>query len=171
MLTIIVARARNGVIGAGNSLPWRLPEDLRHFREMTTGHPVIMGRVTFESIGRPLPGRRNIVVTRDRQWRRAGCESAASLAEAIDLARRPGVATHDGEPCDPGEIFIAGGATLYREAIGLVDRLVVTEVDLEPDGDAHFDAPDPAVWRESSHQSLTSRTGVAMRIVDYRRMA
>ena len=169
MLTIIVARARNGVIGAGGTIPWRLPEDFRHFRETTNGHPLVMGRRTFESIGRPLPGRRIIVITRDRQWRHPGCEVASSLPDAIAMARRAGLHAHDGTPCDPGEIFIAGGAAVYREAIALADRLLVTDIDLEPEGDAFFDAPAAETWRVEASRELMSSTGIRFRIVDYRR--
>ena len=92
-ITLLVARARNGVIGRDNALPWHLPEDLRHFKATTMGHPIVMGRRTYESIGRPLPGRRTIVVTRDPTWAQPGCERAGSLAEAIRLAGTPGAAT------------------------------------------------------------------------------
>jgi dihydrofolate reductase len=138
---IIVARSRNGVIGRGGGLPWRLPEDLAHFKRTTMGHAMIMGRVTWDSIGRPLPGRRSIVVTRNRAWAAPGAEVAHDLASALAL-------------CGDGESFLIGGAQLYAQALalapGAISRLVVTEIDADFAGDAFFPAPDPARWRESS---------------------
>lgn len=145
-VTLIVARAANGVIGHHNTLPWHLPEDLRHFKATTLGHVLIMGRRTFDSIGRPLPGRRTIVLTRDQAWHHPGCERAASLDEAIALA---GAVT---------ELFIAGGGDVYRQALSYADRAIVTEVDASPVGDAFFPALDPAQWllvEQTPHQSTT----------------
>jgi dihydrofolate reductase len=140
-ISIIVACARHGVIGRNNELPWHLPEDLAHFKQTTLGKPVIMGRKTFDSIvarlGKPLPGRRNIVITRNRQWHYTGAEVTHNLENAIDLCAF--------EP----EIFIIGGAELYRLAMPLADRLIVTEIALDTDGDAHFPAIDPEVWQET----------------------
>ncbi len=138
ILTIIVARARNGVIGRDNKMPWHLSEDFAYFKRTTMGAPVIMGRKTHESIGRPLPGRRNLVVTRDPQRSFEGCETVASLAEALALGAAQGVR----------EIFLIGGSQLYAEGLPLADRLLVTEIHRDFDGDAHFDAPDPALWEE-----------------------
>jgi dihydrofolate reductase len=137
-LTLIVARARNGVIGSDNQLPWRLPEDLAHFKRTTMGAPIVMGRKTHESIGRPLPGRRNIVVSRDATRRFEGCDTASSLEAALALCAASGEA----------EAFLIGGAQLYVEGIEYASRLIVTEIDADFDGDARFDAPDPTVWRE-----------------------
>jgi dihydrofolate reductase len=141
-LIVIVARARNGVIGRDNQLPWHLPEDLKYFKRTTMGAPVIMGRKTHESIGRPLPGRRNLVVTRDASRHFEGCETAGSLEEAVARCERDGVA----------EAFLIGGAQLYREGLEQADRLLVTEIDRDIEGDAMFPAPDPAVWREVSRE-------------------
>jgi dihydrofolate reductase len=141
-LILIVARARNGVIGRDNQLPWHLPEDLKYFKRTTMGAPVIMGRKTHESIGRPLPGRRNLVVTRDAARRFDGCETAGSLEEAVARCEQEGVA----------EAFLIGGAQLYREGLERADRLLVTEIDRDIEGDAVFPAPDPAVWREVSRE-------------------
>jgi len=141
-LILIVARARNGVIGRDNQLPWHLSEDLKFFKRTTMGAPVIMGRKTHESIGRPLPGRRNLVVTRDQSRRFDGCETVGSLAEAIARCEQEGAA----------EAYLIGGAELYREGIGRADRLVVTEIDHDVEGDATIAAPDPAVWREVSRE-------------------
>lgn len=146
-LTLVVARARHGVIGRDNTLPWHLPEDLQHFKATTMGHPILMGRRTFESIGRPLPGRRSIVLSRDPGWAREGCERAGSLDEAIALCA--------GLP----EAFVVGGAAVYAQALPRADRLIVTEVDLEVDGDAWFPAIDPAAWACTSRSPAISRTG------------
>ncbi|WJF91376.1 dihydrofolate reductase [Paraburkholderia bonniea] len=142
-LTLIVARARNGVIGRNNQLPWRLPEDLAFFKRTTMGAPIIMGRKTHESIGRALPGRRNIVVTRDATRRFTGCDTATSLAEALTLAAQ------DQAP----EAFLIGGAQLYNEGLGYADKLIVTEISADFEGDATFPAPDPAHWKEVAHET------------------
>ncbi len=126
-LALILAVARNGVIGKDGALPWHLSEDLKHFKETTRGHAVIMGRKTFESIGRPLPQRRNIVVTRREGASFAGCEVAHSLAEAIDVAR-----TYDDCP------FIIGGASLYEEALPLATQIHLTTIDREVEGDTRL---------------------------------
>jgi dihydrofolate reductase len=139
VISLVVAVDRNGVIGAVNRLPWRLPDDLRRFKALTLGHPVIMGRKTYESIGRPLPGRRNLVVTRQRDYAAPGTTVAHSLQEAVALAGGRG---------DGGEIFVAGGASLYAQALPLADRLYVTHVETAvAGGDASFPEIDPAVWR------------------------
>lgn len=166
-VTIIVARARNGVIGRDNTLPWHLPEDLQHFKRTTMHHPVLMGRRTYESIGRPLPGRRIIVVSTDPFWSAPGCERGATLASAIAMAgksmdRHPGI--------DPSEVFIAGGARLYHEALPLTDRVIVTAIDLDAAGDVSFPNLDPAVWRRESRVPQVSRTGLEYAIETYTRI-
>lgn len=135
-VTLIAALGRNRVIGAHGDMPWHLPEDLAHFKATTMGHPMIMGRRTFEAIGRPLPGRRSIVVTRARQWRRPGVETAHSLDEALALAG----------PVD--EVFVVGGGEIYAQALPLATRMVLTEVDAEPEGDTWFPEWEPEQWRE-----------------------
>ena len=145
-VVMVVAMARNGVIGIRNGLPWRMRSDLKHFRAATMGKPLIMGRKTYESIGRPLPGRETVVVTRDRSFTAEGIHVAASLDAALALADELGRARN------AAEIVIAGGATVYAEAMALADRLLVTEVDLEVQGDASFPAIDPVVWRETSRK-------------------
>lgn len=164
-ITIVVARARGGVIGAGNGLPWHLPEDLKHFRTTTMGHAIVMGRKTFESIGKALPGRRTIVVSRNPHWTYAGCENAASLAAAIALATQPGP--------DPSisteEVFVVGGEQLFRDAIGIAQRAIVTEIDLEVAGDAHFPELDSRQWRVHSRSEHRSASGPRYAIIDYRR--
>jgi dihydrofolate reductase len=142
-LSLIVARARNGVIGRDNQLPWRLPEDLAFFKRTTMGAPIIMGRKTHESIGRPLPGRRNLVVTRDPAKTYTGCETVTSLEEALARCAAEGVP----------EAFLIGGAQLYHAGLALAQRLIVTEIDRDFTGDTTFPAPDPAHWVEVSRES------------------
>ena len=158
-LTLIVARARNGVIGASGGLPWRLPEDLAFFKRTTMGHPIVMGRKTWESIGRPLPGRRSIVVTRDRGFAAAGAEVVHSLDEAIALCR------------GSVEVFVIGGAQLYAEALPRADRLLVTEIHADFEGDTHLPAPSPALWSETSREPHppTGSREFGFDYVDYRR--
>ena len=133
---LIVARADNGVIGVDNQIPWHLPCDLKYFKQVTMGKPVVMGRKTFESIGRPLPGRTNVVITRNAIWSAPGTRVVGSLADALMLA----TAQADLDGAD--EVMVIGGATLYREAIYQVDRMYVTQVHTLPNGDAFFEAPD-----------------------------
>lgn len=140
LLTLVVAKARNGAIGRENTLPWRLPEDLAHFKRTTMGAPIIMGRKTWDSIGRPLPGRRNIVVSRNAALRIEGCDVVGSLEDAQRLC----IGTR--------EIFVIGGAQLYVEALPSADKLVVTEIDADIDGDAFFPAIDPTRWIETSRE-------------------
>jgi dihydrofolate reductase len=140
LVSLVVALARNRVIGAGNRLPWRLPEDLRRFKRLTMGAPVILGRKTHESIGRALPGRRNIVVTRRPDARWEGCEVAGSLEAALALAG------------DAPEVFVIGGAELYRLALPRADRLYLTLIDADYDGDTFFPDFDPADWRETARE-------------------
>ncbi len=144
---LIVARADNGVIGIDNQLPWHLPCDLKYFKRVTLGKPVIMGRKTFESIGRPLPGRTNVVVTRNSQWWSEGVHIVGSIEDALKLSRAK--AHIDAT----SEVMVIGGATLYREAMDVVDRLYVTQVHINAVGDAFFDAPDSDVFARSASKS------------------
>lgn len=144
-VTLIAAVARNGVIGADGDIPWRIPQDFRFFKRTTMGHPLVMGRSTFDSIGRPLPGRRSIVITRSHTWAHEGVEVVHSLEDALELAAL-------GEGGD--ETFIAGGGEIYRLAMRHADRLLITEVDLEPEGHVTFPEIDPAVWQEASREAL-----------------
>ncbi len=156
-LTLIVATERHNGIGINNTLPWRLPEDLAFFKRTTTGHPILMGRKTFESIGRPLPNRRNIVITRNPAWQHEGVDTAGSLQQAADLA-------------GDGEVFVIGGAQIYADALPLAARLIVTEIDADFACDAFFPAIDSAVWKEVSrepHQS--AEQGFAYAFVIYHR--
>jgi len=141
-LILVAAVARNGVIGGCNRLLWRLPSDLRRFKALTMGKPLVMGRRTFQSIGRPLPRREIIVVTRDPGFSAPGVHVAHTLDGALTLAAERAVAM------GAEAIVIAGGGELYAETIGRADRLAITEVALEPDGDVRFPPIDPGVWRE-----------------------
>jgi dihydrofolate reductase len=140
MATVIVAAvARNRVIGADNGLPWRIPADMARFKELTMGGALIMGRETFESIGRPLPGRATIVLTRRPDWSHQGVEVAHSLGEALEVAASQGA-----------DAFISGGAEVYRAALEVADRMELTEVDDEPAGDTLFPEVDWSRWRAVS---------------------
>jgi dihydrofolate reductase len=138
-LTIVVATDAKRGIGINNTLPWRLPEDLAHFKRITSGHPIIMGRKTFDSIGRPLPNRRNIVITRNPDWRHDGVESAGSLDDAIALA-------------GDAEAYLIGGAQIFAQALPLTDRLIVTEIDKTFACDTFFPPLDPLQWREIARE-------------------
>ena len=137
MISYVVAVSKNGVIGREGGLPWHISSDLKRFKEITMGKPVVMGRKTWESLPRkPLPGRRNIVITRQRGFAPEGAEVAATPEEALALCG------------DAPEVAIIGGGEIYRLFWPLVDRLYLTEVDLEVEGDTHFPAVSPAEWRE-----------------------
>ena len=142
-LTLIVATDRHNGIGIRNTLPWRLPEDLAFFKRTTTGHPIIMGRKTFDSIGRALPNRRNIVVTRNADWSHAGVEAVSSLQQAAVLA-------------GDGEAFVIGGAQIYVEALPLAARLIVTEIGADFECDAFFPLINKNEWKELSRERYTS---------------
>lgn len=146
MISLIAAIGRNNELGKGNTLLWSMPADMKHFRDTTALHTVIMGRKTFESIGRPLPDRRNIVVTRDVNYKKEGVEVAHSLAGALDLVADPNE-----------EVFIIGGAELYKQTIEIADKLYITHVDAEDkDADAFFPEIIPVVWNEVSHKELSA---------------
>jgi dihydrofolate reductase len=156
-LTLVVARSTNGVIGRNQGLPWNIPEDLRHFRQLTTGHAILMGRRTWESIGRALPNRRNLVLSHDLQFNPAGAQRVGSLAEAITLC------------ADQSDLFVIGGAQVYASAQAACQRAVVTEVDLAIDGDAFFASLDPEQWQELAREPLHSATGIGCTVVTYQR--
>lgn len=141
ILTLVVARADNGVIGLDGRLPWHLPADLRHFKRLTVGKPVVMGRRTFESIGKPLPGRHNIVLTRG-VWTAAGVTVVSNLAEAVAAAGLQ-------QGARPEEIMIIGGAAVYAEALPSARRVYLTEVHAAPEGDTVLPPFDRAVWHET----------------------
>jgi dihydrofolate reductase len=137
-VTLIAAVARNGVIGADGGIPWHLPEDFAHFKATTLGHTLVMGRATYESIGRPLPGRTTIVVTRDPTWAADGVLVAHSVQEALALA--------------DGDVFVAGGASVYETALPYADAQLISEVDLEPEGDTFYPPVDTAEWTEVARE-------------------
>lgn len=139
-LSLVVAIAANGVIGDRGQLPWRISDDLKWFKKVTFGKPVIMGRKTFESIGKPLPGRRNIVVTRSTEWVHDGVIRAGDVSEAIDLATKH--AKTDGAD----EICVIGGAEIYRQTLARADRIYLTRVDVEATGDTYFPEYDARAW-------------------------
>lgn len=147
-LALIVAQGLNRVIGHQNRLPWYLPEDLKYFKQVTLGKPVIMGRKTYESIGKPLPGRTNIVITRDAQWSAPGVKVVASLQAAIELGEAQ--ALIDGVD----EAIVMGGAQIYEQALPLVDRLYLTQVEASPEGDAFFPPLDMTQWSELARNSF-----------------
>lgn len=164
-LAIIVAAAKNGVIGINNRLPWHLPQDLKYFKSVTMGKPVIMGRKTYESIGRPLPGRANIVVTRDKLWNAsADLVVVHSLKAAVDAARKLIVS---GAGID--EAVVIGGAEIYREALPLVEKIYLTKVDVEPVGDAFFAPLDEKLWLLESSVPGDESASVSHSFLVYRR--
>ena len=149
-ISVIAALAKNRVIGIENRLPWRLPEDLAHFKALTLGHPILMGRKTFESLGRPLPGRTNIVITRNADYKPDGCLVADSILAAIALCE------------DAEEVFFIGGAELYTQAIPLAHRLYLTEVNIEAEGDAWFPDYDRSAFTEVERESHIGKKGDAV---------
>jgi dihydrofolate reductase len=165
-LTIVAAVARNGVIGGNDGLLWRLKSDLRHFRAITMGKPLVMGRKTYESIGRALPGRSTIVLSRRGDFAAAGVLVASDVLMAIEMARS--VARAAGVR----EVIIAGGGEVYAQTLGLADRLCLTEVDLAPLGEATFPPIDAAVWREMRRDKPARSEGdeAEFCFVEYRRI-
>ena len=154
MISLIVAHDKNRVIGYENKMPWHLPGDLQYFKEMTMGKPIIMGRKTFESIGRPLPGRRNIVITRNESYNADGIEIVSSLEEAIELTK------------DDIEIMIIGGEQIFRLALPIAQRLYITEIDKGFKGDTYF--PEYKGWQlVSCKEKLTSKEGYTFQYCIY----
>lgn len=145
-ITLILARAANGVIGAGGKLPWHLPADLRRFKQRTMGRPMIMGRKTFDSLPAVLEGRRHIVLTRDAEWQDENAEVAHSVEEALRMANAP-------------QVMVIGGAEIYRLFLPLADRIDLTEIELEPAGDAVIAALDPAEWQEVAREAHPAADG------------
>ncbi len=145
-LSIIAALGRNRAIGYQNQLPWRLPTDLQRFKQLTMGHHMLMGRKTFESIGRPLPGRTSIIITRQPDYHVAGCLIAHSLAEAIALAKERG----------EQEAFVIGGAEIYAQALPLTDRMYLTWVEAEPEADAFFPEFDESAWESIEEEAFAA---------------
>lgn len=141
-LTLVAAYADNRVIGDHGAIPWRIPEDFAHFKATTMGGTLLMGRRTYESIGRPLPGRTTIVVTRDRDWSAEGVLVAHSLDDAFALADQ-----------EPGEAYVAGGTQIYEQTLPYATHQILTEVHLAPEGDAHYPEIDPASWVETGRDT------------------
>jgi len=141
LISLIVAMAQNGVIGRANALPWRLPEDLKRFKEYTLGKPILMGRKTFESIGRPLPGRLNLVLTRDSGWHAEGVTVVHSVEEALQQTR------------SSEELVAIGGAEIYRLLLPLAHRIYLTHVHADVPGDTFFPAFDPAQWDDVDYRT------------------
>jgi dihydrofolate reductase len=154
---LIAAVAKNGVIGAHGKLPWHLPEDLQHFKKLTLGHPVIMGRRTWESLGKPLPGRENIVVSRKSGFEAPGASVASTLEAAIALCTGEAVA------------FVIGGAEIYAAALPLADGLVLTEIHQDFEGDTRFPDWDRKAWRAAQKETHTSEKGMRFDFVLYER--
>ncbi len=154
-ISLIVATANNGVIGINNTLPWHLPEDLKRFRALTTGHHIVMGRKTYESLGRLLPNRVTVIVTRNKSYKVEGALIAHSLQEAVKLCK------------NDDEVFIIGGAELYKEGLKVAQQLYVTEVDLDVQGDAFFPEFDLQDWQETSREAHVSEKGLAFNCVVY----
>lgn len=148
LLSIIVAQSENRIIGRGNKLPWYLPEDLKYFKRITQGKPIVMGRKTFESIGKPLPGRTNIVISRNPDYQSPGIHVVASLDQALDLAEQQ--ALIDGSE----EMLVIGGAEIYQQALLQADRLYVTQVHAVIDGDASFPEIDNSLWEEMGREDF-----------------
>ncbi len=145
-VVMILARAANGVIGRDGALPWRLPEDLRRFKRLTMGTPMIMGRKTFDSLPGLLEGRRHIVITRNPDWAEEGAERADSLETALRVANAP-------------HVCVIGGAEIYAAALALTDRIELTEVHMDADGDVRFDIADMAEWTEVSREHHAAEDG------------
>jgi dihydrofolate reductase len=154
-ISLSVALAKNNVIGLNNTLPWHLPEDLKHFRSLTTGHHIIMGRKTYESLGRLLPDRTTVIVTRNNDYQVDGALIAHSLDAAIALCQ------------NDEEVFVIGGAELYQVGIKLANKLYITELELDVPGDAYFPAYDVAEWQESSREAHTSAQGLLFSYITY----
>jgi dihydrofolate reductase len=157
-VSLLAAVARNGVIGRDGTIPWRLPEDMARFRELTSGHAVVMGRHTWDSLPdrfRPLPGRRNVIVTRNAEWHAEGAEHAGSLDEALKLL--------EGEE----HVFVIGGAEIYAHALARADELLLTEIDLEVAGDTFFPSWDRAVFVEVSREERVYANDTPFAFVRY----
>lgn len=172
ILSLIAGIGKNNELGKGNLLLWDLPRDMKHFRETTKGHTVIMGRKTFESIGRPLPNRRNIVITRDISYMKDGIEVANSLEEGLRLASLDQGKNFE-ENQEEIEVFVIGGAEIYKQAITKAGRLYITHVNSAFDADAFFPAIDANLWKETKreHYDADAENNVPMDFVVYEKTA
>ncbi|MEK6248518.1 MAG: dihydrofolate reductase [Planctomycetales bacterium] len=160
MLSIIVAMDRNRVIGRDGGLPWHISADLKRFKQLTMGQPIIMGRKTYDSIGRPLPGRRSIVISRNRGYAAEGVEVVRNLDEALRLAE------------SAEEVFVIGGSSIYELALSLTDRLCITQVAAEVDGDTFFPEVDFQQWRMTAESAVEKddKSGLAFQFLTYERL-
>jgi dihydrofolate reductase len=157
MLSLVVAMSENRVIGVENRLPWHIPEDLKRFKKITSGHSIIMGRKTFESIGKPLPNRTNIVITRNKEYRVEGVVTCHSLQDAIEWAgRAPG----------SDEIFVIGGGEIFKEALPRAGRIYLTEVQWPFEGDAYFPAFEEEAFREANREQLSHNPPAMLRVLE-----
>ncbi|MFN8346457.1 MAG: dihydrofolate reductase [Spirosomataceae bacterium] len=158
LITLIVATAQNGVIGRDNQLIWHLPDDLKQFKRLTMGHPIIMGRKTFESIGKPLPNRTSIVITRSKEWFAEGILIVNSVEEAVKTAQKTGA----------DETFVIGGAEIYRLTLPMADKIYLTEVQADFEGDAYFTISDSENWQETGrlHHPADEKHAVAFDFVE-----
>jgi dihydrofolate reductase len=147
----------NRVIGVNNTLPWHLSEDLKHFKSLTTGHTIIMGRKTYESIGRPLPNRRNIVISRNMEASYEGAEVVHSIENAFSISR------------NDNEVFVIGGSNIYQQALSLVDHLYITEIKKSFSGDAYFPEINKQIWIESSREDHITNDGLEFSFVKYQK--
>lgn len=157
-ISMIVARSRNHVIGKDNQMPWKISADLQFFKKVTMGYPIIMGRKTWESIGRPLPGRRNIVVSRNTNYSAIGAELVGSLDQALELLK------------EFKRVFVIGGQQLFTQAFPQADELFITEIEIQVDGDTYFEIPDPNDWQEAE-RILESEGDIQFAYVTLRRKA
>ena len=155
---MIVARSRNHVIGKDNQMPWKISADLQFFKKVTMGYPIIMGRKTWESIGRPLPGRRNVVVSRNTNYSAIGAELVGSLDQALELLK------------EFKRVFVIGGQQLFTQAFPQADELFITEIEIQVDGDTYFEIPDPNDWQEAE-RILESEGNIQFAYVTLRRKA
>jgi dihydrofolate reductase len=158
-ISLVVAASKNNVIGRDGGLPWHLPDDLRHFKRLTTGKPVIMGRRTFESIGRPLPNRHNLVMTRDADYVAEGCDVVTSVSEALDAA------------AGAGEVMVIGGGQVYRDFLPRADRIYLTRVQADVDGDTRFPEIGEAEWLlvSTEHHAADDRHDYAFDLMVFER--
>jgi dihydrofolate reductase len=157
-ISMIVARSRNYVIGKDNQMPWKISADLQFFKKVTMGYPIIMGRKTWESIGRPLPGRRNVVVSRNTNYSAIGAELVGSLDQALELLK------------EFKRVFVIGGQQLFTQAFPQADELFITEIEIQVDGDTYFEIPDPNDWQEAE-RILESEGDIQFAYVTLRRKA
>lgn len=156
---LVVAYADNRVIGRGNALPWRLPSDLAHFKRSTFGNPIVMGRNTWESIGRPLPGRLNIVISRNPNYQAHGAEVYTSLGEALAACAHTSTE----------KVSVIGGEQIFRHALEIADRIIATEIHADIEGDTWFPTLDPQVWEETERHAQPEENGLAFDYVTYQR--